>query len=111
MKSIMIYSLKVSEKYDVEIAIYFFQCAIDANNWPAALKELATLGGIVQKAFAAGRLDVESKDIILFVAAFPDLLEKAKKFGGGLDDLVMAAYGQSPYGARVAAVIRMIYID
>ncbi|UMZ14118.1 hypothetical protein I9018_10675 [Pseudomonas sp. MPFS] len=106
----MIYSLKVSEKYDVEICIYFFQCAIDASNWSAALTQLATLGGIVQKAFAAGRLDVESKEIILFVAAFPDLLEKAKKFGGGLDDLVREACGQSPYGAPVAEVIRMTYI-
>lgn len=110
MKSIMIYSLRVSEKYEVEIWIYFFQCAIDANNWPAALDRLAMLGGIVQKAIAAGRLDSESKEIILFVAAFPDLLEKAKKLGKGLDDLFIKAGGQKPYGARVADVIRMAYI-
>jgi len=110
MKSIMIYSLKVSEKYDVGLCIYYFECAIDANNCPAALNQLAMLGGIVQKAIAAGRLDNESKEIILFVAAFPDLLDKAKKLGEGLDDLVIKADGQKPYGARVAEVIRMTYI-
>ncbi|MDD0974819.1 hypothetical protein [Pseudomonas fontis] len=106
----MIYSLRVSEKYEVEICIYFFQCAIDANNWPAALDQLAMLGGIVQKAIAAGRLDNDAKEIILFVATFPDLLQKAKVLWEGLDDLVIKADGQKPYGARVAEVIRMSYI-
>ena len=110
MKSIMIYSLKISEKYDVEICIYFYQCAIDANIQPAALAQLARLGAIVQKAIAAGRLDDESKEIILFAAEYPDLLEKAKKSGVGLDDLVMKACGQKPYGFYVAEVIRMTYI-
>lgn len=106
----MIYSLKISEKYDIEICLYFYQCAIDARLEAEALAQLEWLGRIFQKAIAAGRLDDESTEIISFVAEYPDLLQKAKKFGVGLDDLVMKACGQKPYGADVAETIRMTYI-
>ena len=105
----MIYSLKISEKYDVDNCIYYYQCAINANLEAEALAKLVCLDTIVQKAFAANRLDNESKDIIFFIAQYPDLLEEAKKFGVGLDDLVLKAYEQKPYGPEAAAVIRMAY--
>jgi hypothetical protein len=46
-------------------------------------------------------LDAESKEIISFVAEYPDLLETARKFGVGLDDLGVKAFGQNHMGLKL----------
>jgi hypothetical protein len=106
----MKFDLTIAEKYDVANCFYFYQCAVNANYQPGALAQLARLDTIVQKAINQKRLDDdEINRIILFVTEYPDLLEEAKKFGVGLNDLIVKAYEQKPYGPKAAETIRMAY--
>ncbi|WP_321847294.1 hypothetical protein [Pseudomonas paraveronii] len=106
----MIFSLTISEEYEVVMKFHLYRSAIAAKNNARAAAILSELDVIVQKALNQGRLpDDELNKIILFTGQHPELKDMASKSGLGYSSIINEAYPRRPYNADVAKTLELIY--
>ena len=105
----MIYEPTVSEEYDLGLCLYYYKCALDAENQDAAKSQFQGLAKIILKAMSSGRMDSDARAVFNFLVTYPDLYVLVKQTGSGLRDLIFTAHEQAPYGPGAAEALRMYY--